>query len=764
MNESIDPASGNVETAANTGHIEAAASNGESRANSRALMVRDYEAGLSPFVGSPMAGAYVDGAPVGVNFTQLLHALRRRWLLALCTGLLVGVPLAALVWLVTPENYEVIAWLRVGDPPTFNRNSVNATRNPTEYEQYRKTQSARIKSPLVLNAALNKPGIADLPMMRDQKEPLKFLEDELIVVSPMESEVLQIKMRGKDARQLVKIVNAVKEAYLIHIVNAEMQASYRKRDVLEDRYKESMAEILDKRNKVRQLAIKHNAPDLEQVKVRTGILMQRSQTLWNEIMHARSLMRDLQVDLAMSKEKGGAIYVPTEDEVDMEIMSDPMMQRLQQKLAELQQYQGMQRGYAKRGERDSSVQQLVGQANALQQQMEERRAEIRQPILQRIQRERNREQGLLKTPEEMELNVKILQEEIDKLQKEYDTVSTEVATLSQESADVDSMLGEIHQLENNAAELNGQLDALKIELSLPPRVTSLDDATEPEGTNPIMRYVLTALAGLSGIFLGAATVVAMEYHAHRLNTSSELGTTVGLRVLGTVPSLSALSRTKGMNGSAALHGILGESVDRIRTILLQQSAADAPHVLLISSAGDREGKTTVASQLAASLARGGRRTLLVDGDLRSPTAHTTFGAAPEPGLCEVLRGEVDLAGAIQPTSVDGLMLVAGGQCDYHAIAALSKDALKDVLQRARDQFEFVVIDAAPVLIYADTLLMGAHADAAVLSVRRDVSQLHKVYEAKDRMESVGIRVLGAVVNGISETNRRPAFAFPAAVE
>ncbi len=209
-----------------------------------------------------------------------------------------------------------------------------------------------------------------------------------------------------------------------------------------------------------------------------------------------------------------------------------------------------------------------------------------------------------------------------------------------------------------------------------------------------------------------------------------------------------------------MQGILAESIDSIRTMLLQQSRDVAHQIIMITSAGDREGKTTVASHLAASLARSGRRTLLIDGDLRSPTAHLVFGAAGDPGLCEVLRGEAEFAAALQPTSVDGLMLIAGGQCDYTAVAALSKDVLADLLHKAREQFEFIVIDASPVLTYADAMLLGSHADAAVISVRRDVSRIHKVNDARDRMESVGIRVLGAVVNGITENVRRPAYALP----
>ena len=122
-----------------------------------------------------------------------------------------------------------------------------------------------------------------------------------------------------------------------------------------------------------------------------------------------------------------------------------------------------------------------------------------------------------------------------------------------------------------------------------------------------------------------------------------------------------------------MQGILAESVDNFRTILLQQSRADAPKVLMVTRAGDREGKTTVASHLAASLARSGRRTLLVDGDLRSPTIHAMFSAGRSSQACAKCCAARPISEAvIQPTQVDGLMLVAAGQCDYHAIASLSK--------------------------------------------------------------------------------------------
>jgi capsular exopolysaccharide synthesis family protein len=356
-----------------------------------------------------------------------------------------------------------------------------------------------------------------------------------------------------------------------------------------------------------------------------------------------------------------------------------------------------------------------------------------------------------------------LQAVYDADQKALAELETEVSALGKASGELENLDTEIKGLSRSRDKRADELRDVRVALEMPARVMPLEKATVPDAPSQVFRVIMTIFAGIAGFVLGSGAIVGFEYNAHRLNSGGELSSRTGLRVLGTVPNLEALSRAKGLNGAAAMQGILAESVDNFRTILLQQSRADAPKVLMVTSAGDREGKTTVASHLAASLARSGRRTLLVDGDLRSPTIHAMFSAALEPGVCEMLRGEADLEAVIQPTQVDGLMLVAAGQCDYHAIASLSKTPLKEVLQKAREQFEFVIIDAAPILTYADTLLLGAHVDAAVLSVRRDVSQMHKVHEAKERLESVGIRVLGAVVNGITETSRRPAYALPAPV-
>ena len=169
--------------------------------------------------------------------------------------------------------------------------------------------------------------------------------------------------------------------------------------------------------------------------------------------------------------------------------------------------------------------------------------------------------------------------------------------------------------------------------------------------------------------------------------------------------------------------------------------------MLVASARGKEGATTTACQLALSLARGWRRTLLIDGHLRQPGTHTRFQGSLEPGLCEVLRGEIDLPDAIQPTKASRLWLLSSGHWDNHALQSLAQESATVLLDSLKDQYDVVVIDAGPLLPLADALLLGQRADLVVLSALCGVSRLPALHEAQQRLATLGVPLLGVVVNG-----------------
>jgi capsular exopolysaccharide synthesis family protein len=192
--------------------------------------------------------------------------------------------------------------------------------------------------------------------------------------------------------------------------------------------------------------------------------------------------------------------------------------------------------------------------------------------------------------------------------------------------------------------------------------------------------------------------------------------------------------------------MLTESVDALRAVLTR-SEPGTNQVLMVTSARDREGKTMLATFLASSLSRAGRRTLLIDGDLRRPSIHELLALSGAPGLSELIRGEAAVEDAIQLEEVTGLSVLPAGQCDGQTIQGLSRYDLGGLIERLRPHFDFVIIDSCPVLPVADTLLVAPHVDGVLLSIRFPVSRVPQVYAAYERLRAVGARVMGTVVQG-----------------
>ena len=139
------------------------------------------------------------------------------------------------------------------------------------------------------------------------------------------------------------------------------------------------------------------------------------------------------------------------------------------------------------------------------------------------------------------------------------------------------------------------------------------------------------------------------------------------------------------------------------------------------------------------------RTLLIDADFRSPSIHRLFDLPVAPGLSELLRGEVDLPGAIAGTEVAELKVLTAGSCDRQTIRLLSQGSLGSLFGQLKEQFDFVIVDSSPVLPVADASIIAQQVDAVVFSIFSDVSRKSKVTSALQRLESLGVRILGAVV-------------------
>ena len=714
--------------------------------------------GLSPLGQSSPSQSYGGADPLagGIDYRRAWHAFRRRWLPATALALALASIAGILTWVFLPKGFESVAWLRVRDKSGMF--GVGGGRDNAEYEAYRKTQVQLIKSPFVLTSALRRPGISSLSTLSAEDDPVGYLMRNIQVSAPMESEVVQVRMRGEDAKEVTQIVNAVAQAYLSDVVNKEKSERLNRRDTLERKYKENMAEVRSSLDTYNNLAKSLGTADTAEVATQRSLLLDHLGTLRAQLNQTQRDLTLIDAELAImdAKDRGEISLeqsVP-EETVDAMLLRDPQFAEFRERLSAIEESMAYQAERSARGGNDPAVKRLEAMRDAMMRRLEDRKEELRPQIVAQLAMDStNRRTGAAaESPVVLRMRREILAQQLEQTTKDFDKVASEVKTLGAANADLMARKQEIEQLMKVTDQMGVQLNATEIDVNMPNRVELIEEASVPEGSDELFRSMLSALAALGGLVLGGGSVVLFEYLRDRVSIPEEVSQRVGLRVIGTVPQISR-SRKRANDGHVA------ECVDGIRAVI-SQTGREAPKVILVTSAVEHEGKTTFAAQLAASLARSGKRTLLLDCDLRHPNAHLALGLDLRAGLPELLRGEISPDEAVQPTAIDGLFAVTGGVCDYAAITALSRPETAALIKSLRDSFDHVVIDAGPVLAFADVLLLGQLSDLAIVATMRDVSRMPQVTSAVDRLRSVGIRVLGTVVNGVSDSNRRRLYASP----
>ena len=713
---------------------------------------------LSPLGQSSPSQSYGGADPLagGIDYRRAWHAFRRRWLPATALALALASIAGILIWVFLPKGFESVAWLRVRDKSGMF--GVGGGRDNAEYEAYRKTQVQLIKSPFVLTSALRRPGISSLSTLSAEDDPVGYLMRNIQVSAPMESEVVQVRMRGEDPKEVTQIVNAVAQAYLSDVVNKEKSERLNRRDMLERKYKENMAEVRSSLDTYNNLAKTLGTADTAEVATQRSLLLDHLGTLRAQLNQTQRDLTLIDAELAImdAKDRGEISLeqsVP-EETVDAMLLRDPQFAEFRERLSAIEESMAYQAERSARGGNDPAVKRLESMRDAMMRRLEDRKEELRPQIVGQLAMDStNRRTGAAaESPVVLRMRREILAQQLEQTTKDFDKVASEVKTLGAANADLMARKQEIEQLMKVTDQMGVQLNATEIDVNMPNRVELIEEASVPEGSDELFRSMLSALAALGGLVLGGGSVVLFEYLRDRVSIPEEVSQRVGLRVIGTVPQISR-SRKRANDGHVA------ECVDGIRAVI-SQTGREAPKVILVTSAVEHEGKTTFAAQLAASLARSGKRTLLLDGDLRHPNAHLALGLDLRAGLPELLRGEISPDEAVQPTAIDGLFAITGGVCDYAAITALSRPETAALLKSLRDSFDHVVIDAGPVLAFADVLLLGQLSDLAIVATMRDVSRMPQVTSAVDRLRSVGIRVLGTVVNGVSDSNRRRLYASP----
>jgi capsular exopolysaccharide synthesis family protein len=203
--------------------------------------------------------------------------------------------------------------------------------------------------------------------------------------------------------------------------------------------------------------------------------------------------------------------------------------------------------------------------------------------------------------------------------------------------------------------------------------------------------------------------------------------------------------------------LVAEAVRSVRTATIF-ALPGGRGLVLVTSAGSGEGKSVCASNLAFALARAGKKTLLIDADMRKPAQHEIYSVANGIGLAGLLSSSAPLRKAVVANVAMGLDLLPAGEPYGKAAELCEGPVLAGLLQTLRESYECIVVDSPPVLETSEARVLATLADAVVIVLRLDASRAPNLKRAAGILRGVGARILGALPNGASSQRGARAYA------
>jgi capsular exopolysaccharide synthesis family protein len=276
-------------------------------------------------------------------------------------------------------------------------------------------------------------------------------------------------------------------------------------------------------------------------------------------------------------------------------------------------------------------------------------------------------------------------------------------------------------------------------------VRSLAVATPPKApveNVPYKKLVVVAAAFFLAPFgLG----LLFEFRAKRLTGTSSIEKH-GLLA----PVVGEVARLPSGSNSSRSRRVFEESVDTLRANLFLAKDSSQSKTFAIVSSMSGEGKSSVASQLAISIAKAtGETVLLVDADLRCPDQHDIFGLEMNGGLVSVLAGNSPLQEVVNQSLGNLIHVIVAGKLTKSPHRLLSPDKVRQFIEEASKHYQYIVFDTAPILSAGETLAITSVVDSTLVCVMRDVSRIDAVTRTTRRLEASGARIAGTVFSGLS---------------
>jgi polysaccharide biosynthesis transport protein len=345
------------------------------------------------------------------------------------------------------------------------------------------------------------------------------------------------------------------------------------------------------------------------------------------------------------------------------------------------------------------------------------------------------------TSDELTGLMEAIQARIDELTSEGNNMTTaeqnELVQLENLYEQAEAGLSILARVDENIAEAGGRMGS---------QVQVAEPAVPPEHPASPRTVLNMGLAGVVSLIIGIGLVVLLGYLDDKVKVVGDIRDLVEHDVLGSIPTHQLAGSVEQLHGGQSL---TSEVFQSLRTNLEFSIQGQGFNSILVTSSREEEGKTTVAANLAISLAENGKRVILVDADLRRPSVHTLFESLRNfKGLSNLLHlNSTDVDSVLQPTSLDNLKVLTTGPLPRNPATLLNSSIMSEIARSLERRADIVVFDSPPAPI-SDSLVLSRLADGIIFVVRAGKVRSGDFVSEVENISRAGVPIIGVVLNGV----------------
>jgi capsular exopolysaccharide synthesis family protein len=722
---------------------------------------------------------------IDLDLGKYLLIVKRRWLVAISI-FTATVTLSALATTRLKPSYEAEGKL-LFKIPTFNvigsnllpssseggggdLHSLVSTENPIS------TQIEVITSPAVLEKTINKLKLKD---KKGEPIPAEMLKAGLKLKIIGGTDVLEITYKDRDPKVAAAVVNTVMNLYLkIDILSNRVEAGGT-RKFMAKQLPKIQADVLQAALSLRKFKQKYHLVDLaEETKTTIGILGNLNteiNTVSADLSQVNGQANELRRKIKLNSQEAINVSALSQSHAVQGVLTQ--VQDIDRQLAtERSRFSGNNPTIisleAKRNNLNILLQQQIAQTIGYQTTVPQNQMQIG-----------DLRQSLILSFLQSDVQAFGLRQKLYSLynsRHDYEYRKKIIPMLSQIEGELERKLEVAHATYQTLLQKVQELQVAENQNTSSARIIA--EAEVPQKPSSGQKLIILVLGVLSGAFLSTSTIVFMEISDRSLKTLKEIREICGYTLLGIIPlflkkvsfryqdmkptwlgivpwfgkklpspELEIESRTPQIAVIEAPHSLTSEMYRMIQANLRFLSSDKVYKIIVITSAISQEGKSTVAANLAAAIAQLGRQVLLIDADMRGPSQHHLWQINSKVGLSEVLVGQSKFNLACSKV-MDNLDVLPAGSRPPNPLALLDSQHMATLIENFTSQYDFVIIDAPPLLLAPDAMTLSHMTDGILLVARPGLIDANSIRAAQDMLKRTSCHVLGLIINGVIAKN------------